>query len=184
MSPATLIKDLEIVPKRVGRPRLDPYQRFLSRFYEQLFLLDALGQTRGEHLTSSSELDHARLIRRRFLQNLCFICDFKKGGSTCTAIALEELDTGYTFFISSNKETGRIAAFVQSVLGILRAVALQNGTNEAYTESKLFKLCISFAAQRIKEEGKCLRREVQYCLRKIDIQQTGSGVLTSSTYLY
>lgn len=67
---------------------------------------------------------------------------------------------------------------------MLRAVALQNGTNDACTESKVFKLRISFAAQRIKEEGNCLRREVQYCLRKINIQQVDSGLLDPYIYQY
>lgn len=182
MSPTTLTKDLEIDPKRVGRPRLDPYQRLLSRFYEQLFLLNALGQTRGNHTTSSPELDAARTIRRRFLQNLCFICDFRKGGSTCTAIGLEELDTGYNFYVASNNETEKISAFLQNVLGILRAVAHQNGTNDACTKSKFFKLCIGFAAQRIKEERNCLRRNVQDCFSKMNIQQAGSGVFTLFRY--
>ncbi|KAJ5288322.1 hypothetical protein PENANT_c122G10930 [Penicillium antarcticum] len=161
MRPATLIKDLEIDPKRVGRPRLDPYQRLLGRFYEQLFLLNALGQTRGNHKTSSFELDAARARRRRFLQNLCFVCDFRKGGSTCTAIGLEELDTRYNFFVASNNEIDKIAAFLQNVLNVLRAVAHQAGTNDACTESEFFQLCIGFAAERIKEEGNCLRRNAK-----------------------
>jgi hypothetical protein len=170
MGSATLVKDLEIDPKRVGRPRLDPYQRLLGRFYEQLFLLNALGQTRGNHTTSSFELDAARAQRRRFLQNLCYICDFKKGGSTCTAIGLQEHGTGYNFCVASNNETDKIAAFLQKVLKFLRAIAHQAGSNDACRESKFFQLCIGFAAERIKEESKCLRRNVKDCLSKLNRQ--------------
>ena len=128
MTPATLQRSLEINPHRVGRPRLDPYKRLLSRFYEQLFLLNALGQTRGSHTILSSDVHHSRAQSRRFLQNLCFVCDFKKGGSTCTAIGLEELDTHYNFCVASNGETDTIVAFLRTTLGDLRARACPVGT--------------------------------------------------------
>lgn len=134
MGSATLIKDLEIDPKRVGRPRLDPYQRLLGRFYEQLFLLNALGQTRDNHTTSSWELDATRARRRRFLQNLCYICEFKKGGSACTAIGLEELDTCYNFCVASNNETDKIATFLQNVLNVLRAIHSPSSWHKWYLQ--------------------------------------------------
>ena len=184
MGSVALGKDLEIDPKRVGRPRLDPYQRLLGRFYEQLFLLNALGQTRGNHTASSFELDAAQAKRRQFLQNLCYICDFQKGGSACTAIGLQEHSTGYNFCVASNKETDKIAGFLQHVLKILRARAHQAGSNDACREPDFFQLCIGFAAERIEQESKCLRRNVKDCLSKLSRQDAISGMCITFTYQY
>jgi hypothetical protein len=177
-------RDLEIDPKRVSRPRLDPYQRLLSRFHEQVFLLNALGQTRGDHTTPSYELDASRAQIRQFLQNLCYVCGFKKGGRAYTAIGLEELDTCYKFCVASNTEIDKIAAFLELALTALRTIANSAGTNYARKRSEFVQLCIEFAAERIKEENKCLRRCAKDCLAKLNGQNTVSSVSNLFTYQY
>ncbi|CAG8105909.1 unnamed protein product [Penicillium salamii] len=175
-------RSLEIDPPRVGSPRLDPYQRLLSRFYEQLFLLNALGQTRGSHKTPSFDLDASRARSRRFLQNLCYVCDFRKGGSTCTAIGLQEIDTGYNFCVASNGETDEIVAFLRTALDALRIIAHSAGTKDVDRESQLVKMCIEFAAERIEDERKCVRREAKNCLSKLNGQFAVSGVSLLSPF--
>ncbi|KAJ5873618.1 uncharacterized protein N7473_013177 [Penicillium subrubescens] len=174
MGSAALSGDLDINPERVGRPRLDPYERLLSRFYEQLFLLNALGQTRGNHTFPPFELDDRRAKARRFLQNLCYICDFKKGGSACTSVGLEELDTCYNFCVATNGETGKIAEFLTTALSSLEDIAHPTGTNQDYKNSRFLHLCIEFAAKRIEGEKKCLRRGVKDCLSRLKGQTLGS----------
>ena len=173
--PRHLERDLDINPKRVGRPRLDPHQRLLSRFYEQLFLLNALGQTRGNHTIPPFELDTGRAQVRRFLQNLCYICDFKKGGSACTAIGLEELETRYNFCVASNKETGKIVAFLETSLSALWDIAHHASTNYNYKALRFFRASFEFAAERIEGEKKCLRRSIKDCLSTLDRQTVESG---------
>lgn len=77
-------------PRPVVQHRVDPYFRLLSQFYEPLFLLNVLGQTRGEHTTVHSDLSDERSRRRRLLRNLAYVCNYDKGGSSCTAIGLED----------------------------------------------------------------------------------------------
>ncbi|CAG8926426.1 unnamed protein product [Penicillium salamii] len=178
MTPATLQRSLEISPHRVGRPRLHPYKRLFSRFYEQLFLLNALGQTRGSHTILSSDVHYNRAQSRRLLQNLCFVCDFKKGGSTCTAIGLEELDTHYNFCVASNRETDTIVAFLRTALGALRARLCPVGTENIDSELRFAKMCIEFAAERINEEKKCLRRYAKHCLSRLSGQIATSDLAT------
>ncbi|KAJ5471807.1 hypothetical protein N7539_008750 [Penicillium diatomitis] len=173
MGSATLERRLDIDPERIGRPRLDPHERLLCRFYEPLFLLNALGQTRGNHTTTSFELDRGRAQVRRFLQNLCFICDFKKGGSACTAIGLEELDTCYNFCIASNRETGKIAAFLKTSLGILKSGAHLTAADDDREESRFLHLCLEFAADRIEGERKCLCKSIKDCLSTLHEQSSG-----------
>ncbi|CAG8197848.1 unnamed protein product [Penicillium salamii] len=182
MTSASLKGSLEIDPNRVGRPRFDPYQRLLGRFYEQLFLLHALGQTRGSHTPLSFDVDVRQAKSRRFLQNLCYICDFRKGGSTCTAIGLEELDTYYNFCVASNRETDKIVAFLHTALDTLRAITHPVGTGHVYSESQFATRCIKFASERVDEEKRCLRRYAKDCLSKLSGHIAASGKLTISLF--
>ncbi|KAJ5471842.1 hypothetical protein N7539_008785 [Penicillium diatomitis] len=175
MGSATLERHLDIDPERIGRPRLDPHERLLCRFYEPLFLLNALGQTRGNYTTTSFELDRGRAQVRRFLQNLCFICDLKKGGSACTAIGLEELDTCYNFCIASNRETRKIAAFLKTSLGILQSGAHLTAADDDHEESRFLHLCLEFATDRIEGERKCLCKSIKDCLSTLHGQSSGCG---------
>ncbi|KAF2788268.1 hypothetical protein K505DRAFT_394981, partial [Melanomma pulvis-pyrius CBS 109.77] len=77
------------------RPRLDPHECQLSRFFRPLFLLYALGRTRREHTqemtcngTGILRLSRKHLIRK-LLCDLADMCDYDKGGDTVTAIGLE-----------------------------------------------------------------------------------------------
>lgn len=178
-------KPLELVPTGVLRPRLNPYDRLLARFYEPLFLLKALGQTRGEHTSEPPSRDKAQAHRRRFLSNLCYICDFKKGGDTCTAIALEDSPTCYRFWIASNKESERIVAFVEKVLSILRDTDALPSSSLAGAKSQFVLYCADFAGHRIKHEAKCLRREAQRSVSTLLEQssEAGMAIFTPSAFL-
>ena len=64
------------------------------QFYESQLLLYVLEKVRGEHTTRRNyhgELDQDETeLRRSFVDKLAYICDFKKGGSTVTALALQK----------------------------------------------------------------------------------------------
>ncbi|KAE8371068.1 hypothetical protein BDV26DRAFT_149488 [Aspergillus bertholletiae] len=176
---------LPIKRGRVGPPRLDPYYRLLHRFYEALFLLRVLGQTRGHHTSiHDPNQDHEQKLRRRFLQNLSYICDFKKGGSTCTAIGLEESSTCYKFWVASNTVKGSAMAEVVRFLKCILQ-ALQEANHRPLPEFKseeatIVRLCIDFSAARIKEERKCVFRALEQCQRQLNVVTTkaASGLPT------
>ncbi|KAL4993355.1 hypothetical protein BDV10DRAFT_198411 [Aspergillus recurvatus] len=157
----------ELAPARTGPPRLDPYRRLLARFYEPLFLLKSLGQTRGDHTPEPPSSDANQTRRRRFLRNLAYICDFKKGGHACTAIALEDRPNCYRFWVASNMEVNKIVKFVEEVLGILRGVESPSGLDQASVAPNFVQRCAEFAAERIESEGKCLRMNAERCISKL-----------------
>ena len=167
---------LEISPRCIGPPRLDSYQRLLARFYEQLFLLKALGQTRGIHTPEPLHTDRRQEARRSFLQNLSYICDFKKGGSACTAIALEDLETNYKFWVASNTEAGRVAAFLENALEILRNATRQTSTNLPHVKENFTRVCVGFSADRIREEKRCLQRSATESIRTLEKYQREPGM--------
>jgi hypothetical protein len=178
------LESLPIKPERVGRPRLHPYQRLLGRFYEVLFLLKALGQTRGIHTPEPPALDQQQESRRRFLQDLAYICDSQKGGDTCTAIGIEESSHNYTFWVAVNKARDEITEFLKDVLKILRiSVNLSVQEMETHREM-LIRDCIEFASLRINEEKKLLFKAARDCLQGLDMQSSEQGMSYTSPLVF
>ena len=166
-------------PGRVGVPRLDAYQRLLGRFYEPLFLLKVLGQTRGHHTTVPPDLNLEQGRRRVFLRNLAYICDFEKGGSSCTAIGLEDDEACYKFWVASNTVSGKIVEFLKDALSILQRIACHPSSDLESDKAAFARFCINFAASRVKKETKCLIRAVRECQRRLDDPNTEAGVCFS-----
>jgi hypothetical protein len=144
-------------------PRLDPLERRLSRFYEPLVLLYTLGSTRGEHtyatLSSKQSISYLPLkdVRRRFLNELAYMCDYDKGGDTVTAIGLESTPQRYVFWVASNScPKGKIVPFLESLLIALRRTSA--------TTEDIAVQCISFAATRVKKYRSHLNPLLRRCL--------------------
>ncbi|KAF4228833.1 hypothetical protein CNMCM8980_000115 [Aspergillus fumigatiaffinis] len=165
----TASKQLPINSNCVGPPRRDPYKRLLSRFYEPLFLLRVLGQTRGEHTVSPPDLNLEQAHRRKFLRNLAFVCDFKKGGDTCTAIGLEDSETCYKFWIASNTSIDKIIKFANNALSRLKLTATTPGDQSAELDKVEFtKFCLDFAASRVRKEHQEIKDWLDQILEQHD----------------
>jgi hypothetical protein len=145
------------------RPRLDPHERQLSRFYEPLVLLHTLGSTRGEITRDTLSIEQSvpylplKHVRRRLLNELAYMCDYDKGGDTVTAIGLESTPQRYVFWVASNSCPKRkIVPFLESLLIALRHIS-------ATTEDIAIR-CISFATLRVKRYRSLLRPLLRRCL--------------------
>ncbi|KAJ5926232.1 hypothetical protein N7516_008005 [Penicillium verrucosum] len=169
---STFSPTLEIKPKTVGRPRFDPYHKVLSRFYEPLVLLRLLGQSRGNHQPKPHDVNAGQAVRRDFLRNLSYICDFEKGGDTCTAIGLADLSACYRLYVASNKGQAKIAEFLKAVLGLLHDLNEVPGSQSPQKEAEFVKFCVDFAEKRIRKEKNCLFRAVDACSRKLSHSAT------------
>ncbi|KAH7096057.1 hypothetical protein FB567DRAFT_48376 [Paraphoma chrysanthemicola] len=132
----------------------DVSSRLLHRFYEPLGLLSALGQARGEHThTTPPSLGHVdslthEQLRRQFLNELAFLCDYKKGGDSCTAIALGQNPQGYVFWVAANKCPERlIIPFLESLLEMLKRA---DGTRDSQLLIReVSGISITFARERL-----------------------------------
>jgi hypothetical protein len=147
--------------EKVGRPRLDPYTRLMARFYESVFLLYVLGQTRGPVSVQPYEHNPQQMQRRQFLGNIAFLCDFAKGGRTCAAVALESTKNCYNLWIGSNVTSGSICSFLEKVLQTLNAAAKTSDKKAmAAEEAVLLDYTTRFACHRIHENAKILIRSI------------------------
>src|ERR1700683_2896355 len=83
--------------------------KLMMQFYEPLVLQHILGPTYSDCIQcklldnlDESELDNWNL-RHSFLNYLTYICNFKKGGTTITAIALKQWPAGVVFWVVANE---------------------------------------------------------------------------------
>jgi hypothetical protein len=128
--------------------------KLLHRFYEPLGLVSALGKTRGEHthkiLPSHEQVDSfsALELKRQFLDELAFLCDYKKGGETVTAVALGQTPQGYIFWVAANKcPERRIVPFLTELLLLLKESGDQR--DDQLLAGQIFELSVRFARARI-----------------------------------
>ncbi|ETS75099.1 hypothetical protein PFICI_13583 [Pestalotiopsis fici W106-1] len=150
-------------------PRFDDYQRLLGRFYEPLLLLLALGKTRGEHSPSPPDESSRQSIRRRFFNNIAYLCDFTKGGDSTSAIGIEERDDCYNFWVASNQPSSKIRDFVDDILNDVRKLGYEQSLRRG-DEQRFTYYCIDFARQRISKEAKMLSNAFKGCIKYLEEQ--------------
>ncbi|KAI1378159.1 hypothetical protein F4677DRAFT_36696 [Hypoxylon crocopeplum] len=158
-------------PKSAAKPpRTDKYLKLLHRFYEPLILLRVLGQTRGPHISSPQDASPTQAARRRLLRNLSYLCDYEKGGTTTSAIGLEETDQCFIFWIASNEARTRqkIVAFLRNMLREIRRINQSENDQNDHSKTEFIHTCIGFARSRVKKEIKLLSRSMKECEQHLD----------------
>jgi hypothetical protein len=165
--------------------RRDPQQRLLCRFYEPLILLLTLGKTRDNHTLSdlprSSDFLKwpLKFLRRLFLHELAFVCDYKKGGDTVAAIGLETTPEKKIFWIAANScPAQKIVPFLRQLLARLKTIAdnpanTKEGVEEVVEE--IAKSCIEFGTHRIKAYRKFLGTHTAKCLSDLSTKTPGTS---------
>lgn len=164
-------------PQSVGRPRLDAYHRLLSRFYEPLIFLRVLEKSGREPTPRPSDLNAAEATRRKFLRNLSFICDYERGGNTCTAIGLEDSSTCYTFWVASNEGQEKITLFLEFVLDFLKCINFSPERKSQQNAADFSEHCVDFANKRIEKEKKCLFAAIRDCCQALSCERGNRGII-------
>jgi len=157
-------------PASLKKPRLNPRERQLSRFYEPLVLLYTLGSTRGEHTTAALSPDEnicelpLKELRRRFLNELAYVCDYNKGGDTATAIGLESTPERYVFWVGTNTSPQkRVVPFLEVLLAKLRGIS-NAATSKVQEEADNITIeCIKFGTPRINKYRHLLNPLLKRC---------------------
>ncbi|KXH52867.1 hypothetical protein CSAL01_12221 [Colletotrichum salicis] len=144
-------------------PRMEPYARLLFRLYEALILLSIIRPIGGPHVVSQLGNYTMQDVRQRFLKNMAFLCDYKKGGSTATAIAVEDRSDCYVFWVASNEGAGdKVVDFLKDVLKRLRMFC-ERFDDRVTAEEALVARCTVFAAARLRQEARILRNSTTKC---------------------
>lgn len=144
-------------------PRFDPYERLIYRFYEAIYLLSLLGNTRGPHVATIFDPSSLIAVRRRFLKNLALLCDNLKGGDSTASIAVQDRHDCFVFWVSSNEGPGdRVLEFLRSVLEDIKAFVRSTQDDGRDVENDLVRKCVQFSQKRIR----CQARSLVNCARR------------------
>jgi hypothetical protein len=140
--------------RKNGRPRMDPTERLLHRFYEPLVLLRVLDPTRGAQNTNmvpDSGSDTLQELRRKFLDQLSWTCDYKPGGDTVSAIAAEETPQGTIFWLAANTNpTQKALPHLEWILKQLENSSSASEQEREELEGKITARCIEFSKDKVK----------------------------------
>lgn len=159
-------------------PRLDKYDALIRRLYEVLILSDFLKKVHESHSIVSHDHSSIAGVRRRFLRNLAFICDYDKGGPTTSTVAVEERIDCCVVWVSSNEGAcSTVVNFLESVLSRLRNISSSSENAMPGFEAAMAEQCASFASKRIWKEWKLLTRSAKKCLELLD-ESTDTGMFT------
>ena len=147
--------------------------KLMRRFYEPLILQHVLGPTRGDRIQcepldtlDESELDNCNL-RRSFLDRLAYICDFKKGGATVTAIALEQRPPGVVFWIVANENINdNVVKALEKILKGLAGLDGATGDEQvAMVEEKTFRCAAELGMPRVESYWHSMQVSSRECLK-------------------
>lgn len=145
-------------------PRFNPYNKLLSRLFEFLALFSILKKAAGPHVITNHDSSTLEATRRRFLKNLCFICDYKKGGDTTTSIAVENRPDCFMFWVAGNvTPSPKVVDFLSGVLGHLQDAEAADLAEKKRLEVKLTEDSIKFSTPRLKKECKLLCNAAKRC---------------------
>jgi hypothetical protein len=158
-------------------PRLPPApaSKLMKRFYEPLILQHVLGSTRGPHIACEplasedmSELGDCKL-RRSFVDQLAYICNFKKGGATVTAVALEQRPAGVVFWVAANDILpDKVVPFLSDVLRDLASLDGATADHKRATETRIFASAVTFGKARMETYRKFMQEPLNRCVQALD----------------
>jgi hypothetical protein len=151
------------------------------RFYESQLLLYVLEKVRGDHTKRQNyhgELDQdATELRRSLVDKLAYICDFKKGGSTVTALALQKTHQGVTFWLAANETVKpKVMTFLQEILILLKNDNAK-ATRDAM-EMQLLSRIVSFNEERLTYYWSALSGHLDQCIKQLGLLGASTSKLT------
>ena len=175
----TANSEMDLKPPGPDNVKVPP--KLQKRFYEALVMSYVLGQNRGDRVDEEgfdAEPDPSDLggeqLRRSFLRNLAYLCDFKIGGDRTTAFALQETPQKIVYWMASNKgkPEGKDSTKLFAA-GILETLKHLEPPQASEIEKELFEKAVAFSSKRISCYAKALEKEIQVVLE--DLSENGSA---------
>lgn len=156
--------------------------RLLCRSYEPMVLLYTLGGTEQDYVPISlptvreTQCFPIGTTRRRFLDDLAYVCDYGAGNDTGVAIALQSLPQRCVLWIASNTPpTRHIVAFARRVLDTIQKIS--NTASVCQGEKERFiTTCVEFAAPQIREEMSSLVQASRRCITYLQENNIKQGI--------
>ncbi|KAI9669193.1 MAG: hypothetical protein M1817_004735 [Caeruleum heppii] len=170
----------EVTAKAQPPKYLDGEEKLLRRFYEPLVLLSVLDSVRGPQLgreplvlPGPDTLGTAELSRE-FVNQVAYICDFKTGGDTVTACALESTPATVIIWLAANRAIGaKVIDFLRHILENLRGMSDASVERRQVSEQSLFSNIVRFGIQRAKTYQRFLRGPLERTIKVLRQSRNG-----------
>lgn len=126
---------------------------------------------------SSSYLRPQQTAWHRFLDELCYLCDFENGGQTVRALAVEYNDQAIFWLATARGSTDTVVSHLCEILGRLKSsVELYPGGRWAAAESaaaSIFILSVQRSSTRVKEYQRHLAGVLEKLMAQSEIDDEG-----------
>jgi len=162
------------------QPGPSSMNRPLRRFYEPLVLLKVLDPTRGAQKCPSildPSSDGMSELWHKFLDHLSWVCDYKGGGVTVSAIAAQSTPAGPIFWLAANRNPARKAVpHLEWVLAQLESAHSASSQELEELERVITRRCIEFSRSRVKDYGRQLCINIRRSYEHMADQPHPSGM--------
>jgi hypothetical protein len=114
-------------------------------------------------------------LRRSFLSQLAYLCDYEKGGDQTTAIALQQTPQNVIYLFASNAEPGakdQTKDFLSCTLKSLSGLQL---SEMSQVENKIFAEAVKFSSKRIMTYINFLQKELSFVLGYLEPLKAKEG---------
>jgi hypothetical protein len=150
-----------------------------KQFYGASVLLYTLDQIQDHHTKRPSYRggleDESFELRRSFIDSLAYICDYKKGGDSVTAIAIQRTCQGVKFWVAANQGVKDIVTdFLRDVLQNLKGASVEY---ERAVQRSLLSKVVAFNKHRLDFYWKWLQGNLGLCLARLEKMIQCSGKL-------
>ena len=89
-----------------------------------------------------------------FLDNLCWLCDFRSGGKTVASVGVEDTGRGSRFWLATNSENqSKAGKFLKRIIYELHNLATDPHETMSVIRGRIFKKAIKFAHRRVGDYG-------------------------------
>jgi hypothetical protein len=146
-------------------------KKLWNRFYEPLVLLAAYGKSQGNHVKSDEETSEEyisgnddKTLKKRFLDELAYVCDYSPSGDTVAAIAIEDRPQ-LIYWVAANRSQGpKVKPFLSHVLLLLGQVYNASEDQIVSLKQQLSNYTMSFSDQKLQRYRHMLKEAVKNCL--------------------
>jgi hypothetical protein len=166
----------ESSPSETFPPQVNP--KLWNRFYEPLVLLAAYGKSQGEHTKSDQVIseeysdDGIKTPRKKFLDELAYMCDYSAGGDTVAAIAIQD-GPQLVYWVAANTSQGsRVKPFLSGILQLLGEACGASEENISALKQQISDRSMKFSVMRLRRYRDRLQRTIKACLSALERQNT------------
>jgi len=157
----------------------ESYVDILRRFYEAAVTLSILGPVANAQRTRSDLRMNGKASRppwHKFLDHLCWLCDYKCGGKTVSSIAVSQADSDTVFNLTTNNQpTARAVDHLNWVLEQLKSLRGISDYEGLEVEHEIFGRSIQLSRKRVQDYAKRLRKHSRKAKSSLDRGLTEAG---------